>query len=93
MVVLVVPVVVSVIVGGVVVIGGPVVGLVARRGGIEVPAGLRAQIVVVEALDGLALGVRRLNVLLEIGVVVECHATLFTHDILGLEMHLVNVLT
>ena len=93
MVVLVVPVVVSVIVGGVVVIGGPVVGLVARRRGIEVPAGLRAQIVVVEALDGLALGVRRLNVLLEIGVVVECHATLFTHDILGLEMHLVNVLT
>ena len=84
---------VSVIVGGVVVIGGPVVGLVARRRGIEVPAGLRAQIVVVEALDGLALGVRRLNVLLEIGVVVECHATLFTHDILGLEMHLVNVLT
>ena len=93
MVVRVVPVVVSVIVGGVVVIGGPVVGLVARRRGIEVPAGLRAQIVVVEALDGLALGVRRLNVLLEIGVVVECHATLFTHDILGLEMHLVNVLT
>ena len=93
MVVLVVPVVVGVIVGGVVVIGGPVVGLVARRRGIEVPAGLRAQIVVVEALDGLALGVRRLNVLLEIGVVVECHATLFTHDILGLEMHLVNVLT
>ena len=93
MVVLVVPVVVGVIVGGVVVIGRPVVGLVARRRGIEVPAGLRAQIVVVEALDGLALGVRRLNVLLEIGVVVECHATLFTHDILGLEMHLVNVLT
>ena len=46
-----------------------------------------------QMMDGLALGVRRLNVLLEIGVVVECHATLFTHDILGLEMHLVNVLT
>jgi len=37
--------------------------------------------------------VRCLNVLLEVGVVVECHSALFAHDILGLEVHLVDVLT
>jgi hypothetical protein len=93
-VVLVVPVMMRVVIGRVVVIGGPVVGLVARRCSIEVPAGIRSQVVVVQALDGLALGcVGGLNMLLEVGIVVEGHPTLFTHDILGLEVYLVDVLT
>jgi len=56
--------------------------------------GVVPEVVVVEALYGLGLWhVSCLNVLLEVGIVVECHPTLFTHDILGLEVHLVDVLT
>ena len=94
MVVLIVPVVVGVVVGRMMVIGGPIVGLVPGRRGIEVPTHVRAQVVVVEAGHGLDLRrVRRLNVLLEVGVVVEGHPALFTHHILGLEVHFVDVLT
>ena len=34
-----------------------------------------------------------LYVLLQVAVVIEGHATLITHDVFGLEMNFVNVLT
>ena len=39
-----------------------------------------------------APGVRRLQVLLQVGVVVEGHSTLVTHDVLRLEVDFVDVL-
>ena len=74
------------------VIGGPIVGLIAGRvlGSVTVKL---CQVVVVNCLDGFMLSVGGLYVFPEIGVVIECHATLFTHHILGLEMNFVNMLT
>ena len=34
-----------------------------------------------------------LDVFLQVAVVVECHATLITHDVFGLQMNFVNMLT
>ena len=37
--------------------------------------------------------VNSLDVFLQVAVVVECHATLITHDVFGLQMNFVNMLT
>ena len=65
-------------------------GLVARR--VVQVVHVPRQVVVVQRLDGLVLGVRALNVLLQVGVVVERHPALVAHHVLRLEVHLVNVL-
>ena len=51
------------------------------------------QVVVVQRLDGFVVGVCGLNVLLQVGVVVEGHATLVAHHVLRLQVDLVDVLT
>ena len=34
-----------------------------------------------------------LHVLLQVAIMVKCHATLFTHDVFGFQMNFMNMLT